>query len=108
MEGPIWGTDGGTSSEEHESRQGTGAIRGHKNAGATGEKELFQVCKSIEQEGAVLEQWAKSYTIPVYKGKGDVLVVGKYRGVKLPEQDMKVYEKTLEKRLRDIVKIDEQ
>ena len=34
-------------------------------------------------------------------------MVDKQIGVKLLEQDMKVYEKTLEKRLRDIVKIDE-
>ena len=35
-------------------------------------------------------------------------MVGKHRGVRLLEQAMKVYEKTLEKRLRDIiVKIDE-
>ena len=78
-----------------------------KAAGATGVKGLFQVCESIEQEGKVPEQWAKSYTILVYKGKGDVLMVDKHRGVRLLEQDMKVYEKTLEKRLRDIVKIDE-
>ena len=31
----------------------------------------------------------------------------KHRGVIPLEQDMKVYEKTLEKRLRDILKIDE-
>ena len=34
-------------------------------------------------------------------------MVDKHRGVILLEQDMKVYEKTLEKRLRDFVKIDE-
>ena len=34
-------------------------------------------------------------------------MVDKQIGVKLLEQDMNVYEKTLEKRLRDIVKIDE-
>ena len=70
-------------------------------------KGLYEVCEFIEQEREVLEQWAKSFTIPVYKGKRYVLMVDKNRGVKLLEQDMKVYEKTLEKRLRDIVKIDE-
>ena len=50
-------TDSGASTEEHESRQGTGAIWGHKQpykgciAGATGVKELFQICESIEQGG---------------------------------------------------------
>ena len=70
-------------------------------------KGLFQVYKSIEQKGKVPEQWANSYTRLVYKGKGDVLKVDRRRGVRLLEQDMKVYEKTLEKRLRDIVKVDE-
>ena len=34
-------------------------------------------------------------------------MVNKHRGVRLLEQDMKVNEKTLEKRFRDIVKTDE-
>ena len=34
-------------------------------------------------------------------------MMDKHRGVRLPEQDMKAYVKTLEKRLRDVVKIDE-
>ena len=78
-----------------------------KAAGATGVKGFFQVCESIEQEGEVPEQWARSYTIPLYKGKEDALMVDKHRGARLLEQDMKVYEKTLEKRFRDIVKMDE-
>ena len=70
-------------------------------------KGLFQVCESNEQNGEVLWQWTKSYPILVYKGKGDVLMVDKHRGVRLLEQDMKVYKKTLEKWFRDIVKVDE-
>ena len=54
-----------------------------KAAGATGVKVPFQIYESTEQEGRVPEQWAKSYTIPVYKGKGDVLMVGKHKGVRL-------------------------
>ena len=34
-------------------------------------------------------------------------MVDKHRRVRLLEQDMKVYEKTLEKRFIDVVKIDE-
>ena len=52
-------------------------------------------------------RFQSSGIIPVYKAKVNVLVVDKHRGVRLIEQNMKVYEKTLEKRLRDIVKIDE-
>ena len=34
-------------------------------------------------------------------------MVDKHKGMRLLEQDMKVHKKTLEKRLRDIVKVDE-
>ena len=38
--------------------------------------------------------------VPVYKGKGDPLVCGSYRAIKLLEQPMKVLERVLEKRIR--------
>ena len=50
-----------------------------KVAGATRVKRVFLVCEFIEQEGRVPEQWGKSFTIPVYKGKGNVLMVDKHR-----------------------------
>ncbi len=49
--------------------------------------------------------WGSSYTIPIYKGKGDALLCGKYREVRLLGHGMKLWEKILERRLRDIVKI---
>ena len=42
-------------------------------------KGLFQVCESIEQIDKVPEQWGKSCTVPVYKGKGDAQMVDKHR-----------------------------
>ena len=42
----------------------------------------------------------------VYKGKGDALTCGSYRGIKLLEHAMKVLERVIEERLRKIVKID--
>ena len=41
----------------------------------------------------------------VYKGKGDALACGSYRGIKLVENAMKVLERVIEKRVRKIVKI---
>ena len=74
-----------------------------KAAGAAGVNRVFQVYEFIEQEGEVPEQWCMRYTIPVYKGKGGVLMVDKQRGMRLLEQKKKVYEITLEKGLRDVV-----
>ena len=42
----------------------------------------------------------------MYKGKGDLLVCGSYRGIKLLEQPMKVLERVLENRIRCQVSID--
>ena len=43
----------------------------------------------------------------VYKGKGDALDCGSYRGIKLLDQVMKVFEKVIEVKLRNRVKIDD-
>ncbi len=43
----------------------------------------------------------------MYKGKGDALLCGKYRGVRLLEHGIKLWEKILERGLRDIVKIED-
>ncbi len=44
-----------------------------------------------------LTEWGISYTIPIYKGKGAALLCGKYRGVRLLEHGMKLWEKILER-----------
>ena len=114
IEGPIWGITEDMIEKALKSMK-TGKAPGPsgvtsdlmKAAGATGVRGIFQVCETIEQEDEAPEQWSDSFTIPVYKGKGDVLMVDKHRGVRLLEHDMKVYEKTLEWRLREIVDINE-
>ena len=78
-----------------------------KGAGVTGVKELTKGYKRIEEEERVQEQWGESYTNTIYKGKGDALMCDKYREVRLMEHSMKVWEKILEGRLREIVEIDE-
>ena len=78
-----------------------------KGAGVTGVKELTKVYERIEEEVRVPEQWGESYTIMIYKEKADALMCDKYIGVRLMEHSMKVWEKILEGRLREIVEINE-
>ncbi len=52
-------------------------------------------------------EWGSSYTIPIYKGKADALLCGKYRGVRLLQHGMKLWENIPERRLRDVVKIED-
>ena len=54
---------------------------------------------NIVKEGCVPDDWRKSILVPVYKGKGDSLVCGSYRAIKLLEQPTKVFERVLEMRI---------
>ena len=67
---------------------------------------LTDLCNSIIDEGRMPEDWKNSILIPVYKGKGDPLECGSYRGIKLLEHAMKVVERVLEKRIREQAVID--
>ncbi len=70
-------------------------------------RELKRFFELIETEERAPTQSGTSYTIPIYKGKGDALLCGKYRGVRLLEHGMKVWEKIQERGLRDVVKIED-
>ena len=72
-----------------------------------GTMKLVSVLKKVQDREEIPREWMDSYTIPIYKGKGDALSCGKYRGVRLLEHGMKLFEKILEERLRKLVEIDE-
>ena len=74
-----------------------------KTSKKTSKKAIFLM---IVKEGYIPDDWRKSILVPVYKGKGDPLVCGSYRAIKLLEQPMKVLERVLEKRIRCQVSID--
>ena len=44
--------------------------------------------------------------VPIFKGKGDVMNCGSYRGIKLLEHGMKIVERVLEKRIRTQIILD--
>jgi len=45
--------------------------------------------------------------LPIYKGKGDPMECGSYRGIKLLEHAMKVVERLFEHRIRQQIEIDD-
>ena len=77
-----------------------------KAAGETGSLWMTEVCNAVVKDGRVPEGWSRSWTVNVYKGKGDALTCGSYRDIKLLEHAMKVLERVIEGRLRKILKID--
>ena len=60
------------------------------------------------KEGCIPEDWKSSvvYVLPIYKGKGDPMECGSYRGIKLSEHAMKVVERISEHRIQQQIKAD--
>ena len=53
------------------------------------------------------DEWKKSILVPTYKNKGDVQNCNNYRGIKLMCHMMKVWERVMERRMRDITEVSE-
>ena len=62
---------------------------------------VTDVCHAVVRDGRIPNDWKKSWMVPVYKGKGDALECGSYRGVKLLDHVMKVLERVIEVRVRN-------
>ena len=58
-------------------------------------------------DGKVPSDWEQSFIICLYKGKGDALVRGNYRGLKPTEQVMKILERIVDGLIRQLVSIDD-
>ena len=78
-----------------------------KPIGEAGAVEVRDLIEDIILEGCIPTDWQKSVTVNLYKGKGDALNRGNYRGLKLIEQVMKVLERVVEGLIRQTVEIDE-
>ena len=78
-----------------------------KASGFVGLEVLAPFIKSVIAEGVVSADWRDSIIVNIYKGKGDALDRGNYRGLKLTDHVMKLVEHVLERRIRKIVDIDE-
>ena len=76
-------------------------------SGEIGNGVMVELCQGVLDGRGMLDEWALSVVVPIFKGKGNAMSCGAYRGVKLLEHAMKIVEKVLEKRLRRMVKVDE-
>ena len=64
--------------------------------GDTGTQWILDLCNGIVKEGSIAEDAKSSVVLPIYKGKGDPMECGSYRGIKLLEHAMKVVERIFE------------
>ena len=54
------------------------------------------------------DEWRRSVLVPFHKSKGDIKECGNYRGIKLVNHTMKLWERIIEARIRKKVTIAEQ
>ena len=78
-----------------------------KPLGEAGIAEVHDLVEDIISEGCIRTDWQENFIVNLYKGKGDALNRGNYRGLKLIEQMMEVLERVVEGLIRQIVEIDE-
>ena len=64
-------------------------------AGDMGVSMIRDLTAAIIRDGKVPSDWEQSFIVCLYKGKGDALVRGNYRCLKLTEQVMKMKMKFL-------------
>ena len=76
-----------------------------KHAGNAGIKQLTKAFQNIMNTEVCPEEWKDSTTVPIYKGKGDPLQCGKYRGLRMLEHGMKIWEKVLDRRLKSVIDV---
>ena len=74
-------------------------------AGDTGASMICDLVSSIVRDGKIPSDWEQSFIVSLYKGKGDALDRGNYRGLKLTEQVMKVMERIVDSHIRQLVSI---
>ena len=65
----------------------------------------LQLLQEVMKEVKIPEDWRKSRICSVYKNKGDILECGSHRGLKMTEHLLKVMERIMDGRLREVVQI---
>ena len=78
-----------------------------KQVGDVGCKWLTLLFNSVKDGNPMPDNWRTSHLIPLYKGKGDSRECNNYRSIKLMSHTMKIYERVLNSRLRQIVRLNE-
>ena len=67
-------------------------------------KVMIELFQHVLDGRGMSDEWKTSVIVPIFKGKGDVMSCGSYRGVKLLEHVMNIIERVLERRIRTLIK----
>ena len=78
-----------------------------KAAGTKAIEFLRELIIAVVKHGKIPMDWEMSFILNLFKGKGDALNTGNYRGLKLTEHVMKVMEHLIGELIKELVNIDE-
>ena len=76
-------------------------------AGDMGASMIRDLAAAIIRDGKVPSDWEQRFIVCLYKGKGDTLERGNYRGLQLTEQVMKILERIVDSLIRQLVSIND-
>ena len=74
-------------------------------SGEIGVKVMVELGQLVLGSGGMPDEWKTGVIVPIFKGKGNVMSCGSYRGVKLLEHAMKIVERVLERRIQTLVNL---
>ena len=66
---------------------------------------MHEILKRVWEEEQMPEEWKKGEIVPIYKQKRDPLECGNFRGIKLLEHGMKMFQKIIECRRRKLITV---
>ncbi|XP_067143710.1 uncharacterized protein [Centruroides vittatus] len=75
-------------------------VEAWRGLGKEGIDILWDLMKKLWQQERIPDEWRKSIPVPIFKGKYDVQNCGNYRYKKLLSHTMKIWEKIVERRIR--------
>ena len=69
---------------------------------------LLDLLQKIFEQEKMPEEWRDSVIVPIFKEKGDIQDCGNYRGIKMISHTMKIWERVIDRRLREETTIGEE
>jgi len=52
-----------------------------QNTGDIRTQSILDICIGIAKDGCIPDDWKSRVVLPIYKGKGDPIMCGSYRGI---------------------------
>ena len=69
---------------------------------------LLDLLQKIFEQEKMPEEWRDSVIVPIFKEKGDIRDCGNYRGTNMISHTMKIWERIIDRRLREETRMGEE